>query len=125
MAKNKVERIPLPLPNNLINTPPTDAKTMYIATYTVMRYCKITALASPFSRFKDSIKNDWIDPTAPEITAVSYPKSNPPSVATSVSPITKELLVPLEFTSVIILVLKSRGEDKDYTQKSLMVNLKY
>jgi hypothetical protein len=61
-----------------------------------------------------------MEPTAPEMTAVSYPKSNPPRVATSVKPITKDLFpAPLFVSIVIIKVLKSRGEYKDYTEKSL------
>src|ERR1700722_19569636 len=33
-----------------------------------------------------------IELTAPDITAVSYPKSSPPSVATNVSPVMSDLL---------------------------------
>ena len=43
-----------------------------------------------------------MDPTAPEITAVSYPNSNPPKVATSVSPITKVLPLPLDFVKSVM-----------------------
>src|SRR5215472_16162162 len=40
-----------------------------------------------------SMKLASIEPTAPEMTAVSYPNSRPPKVATNVTPVTNEVLL--------------------------------
>ena len=50
---------------------------------------QITLTAFSESSRMESIKKACRDPTAPDITAVSYPKSKPPSVATIVRAITK------------------------------------